>query len=493
MQEGLKRIKSQHPGDVVLQRERSTRRLHRVWGVSALFSSVYSSVGSSIYYALGITAAYALGLTPLVFVIAGLLFAFTAMTYAEGTVCLPEANGSSGFAHRGFNELLSFVAGWALLLGYIVTLALSAFAIPNYLAIFWPLLGTWPLNSLVAVFIIGALATLNISGMREGPRWIIAAAVVNIFTQALLAVLGLLFLFRWETVWSNIRWGIAPTWEQLAFGIAASMIAYTGIEEVSRLAEEARHPNRTVPKAGILTIVAVLGLYVPISLAGLSAMPVALGVSGGGTTALAAEWKLAPLLGVARQLPRALKVVLPAWVGLIASSALLLAAHRSIVGASRLSYAMGQHGQIPSVLSRVHPRFHTSPVAILTFSLIAVCLVLPGQVDLLAEVYAFGALLAFALAHAAIVALRVREPGMPRPFQSPFNLRWAGREIPLGAVLGFIGMGGMWLTVLLTRQAGRPVGLGWMILGCVLYVVYRRWKRLPVLTHRHLAGARQEK
>ncbi len=492
MYEGLKRIKSQRPGDVVLQRERGPRRVHRVRGVSALFSSVYSSIGSSIYYALGVTAAYALGFTPLVFVIAGLLFAFTAMTYAEGTICIPEANGSSGFAHRGFNELVSFIAGWALMLGYIVTIALSAFAVPNYLAAFWPSLGVWPVNSLVAALLIAALALLNLSGVREGPRWSIVAAMTNIFTQALLAVIGLLFLFRWETAWSNVHWGVAPTWGQLAFGVAASMIAYTGIEEVSRLAEEARYPDRTVPKASILVMIAVLGLYVPISLAGLSAMPVVLGVGGEWTTMLGTAWKSAPLLGIVQGLPAALRGVLRVWVGLVAPFTLLLAAYRSMLGASRLSFAMGQHGQIPSVLGRVHPRFHTSPVAILAFGILAACFVIPGQVDLLAEVYAFGALLAFALAHAAIVALRVREPAMPRPFRSPGNLRWAGREIPLSAVLGFIGTGGLWLVVLLTREAGRPVGLGWMVAGFLLYVFYRRWRHLPILAHRHLAGVRQQ-
>jgi APA family basic amino acid/polyamine antiporter len=120
---------------------------------------------------------------------------------------------------------------------------------------------------------------------------------------------------------------------------------------------------------------------------------------------------------------------------------------------------------------------------------VAALLVLPGNVDLLAEVYAFGALLAFALSHAAILALRVREPNMPRPFKSPFNVRWAGREIPLSAVVGFLGTGGVWLAVAVTRQFGRPIGLGWMLLGLLLYVLYRRWRDLPLLAHQHESRA----
>ena len=98
---------------------------------------MYGNVGSSIYYALGVTAAFALGLTPLVFVIAGLIFAATALTYAEGTVRFPEAGGSSSFARHAFNEVVSFGAAWAQMLNYIITIAISAFFVPHYLSIFW--------------------------------------------------------------------------------------------------------------------------------------------------------------------------------------------------------------------------------------------------------------------------------------------------------------------------------------------------------------------
>src|SRR5689334_25036623 len=97
---------------------RRPAKLPRTLGASALFATAYGNVGSSIYYALGVTAAFALGLTPLVFVIAGLFFAATAATYAEGTVSFPEAGGSSSFARHAFNEVVSFGAAWAQMLNY---------------------------------------------------------------------------------------------------------------------------------------------------------------------------------------------------------------------------------------------------------------------------------------------------------------------------------------------------------------------------------------
>src|SRR6266705_406615 len=119
-----------------MSRRRRQQRLERVLGTSALFATVYGNVGSSIYYALGVTAAFALGLTPLVFVIAGIFFAATAATYAEGTVRYPEAGGSSSFARHAFNELVSFGAAWAQMLNYVITISISAFFVPHYLSIF---------------------------------------------------------------------------------------------------------------------------------------------------------------------------------------------------------------------------------------------------------------------------------------------------------------------------------------------------------------------
>ena len=132
--------------------------LSRVHGVGALFSAAYGNVGSSIYYALGVTAAFALGLTPVAFVISGLIFAATAATYAEATVMYPEAGGSSSFARHAFNEFVSFIAAWGQMLNYTITVAISAFFVPHYLAVFWPALGHSPGDIIGGAVLIVALA-----------------------------------------------------------------------------------------------------------------------------------------------------------------------------------------------------------------------------------------------------------------------------------------------------------------------------------------------
>ncbi|HET8785330.1 MAG TPA: amino acid permease, partial [Candidatus Limnocylindrales bacterium] len=148
-------------------RRRRELRMERVLGTPALFATAYGNVGSSIYYALGLTAVYALGLTPLVFVVAGAVFAMTAATYAEGTARFPEAGGSASFARHAFDEVVSFVAGWAQMLVYVVTVAVSAFFVPHYLSVFWEPLRTNPWDIVGGAVVIVALVALNVVGVSE--------------------------------------------------------------------------------------------------------------------------------------------------------------------------------------------------------------------------------------------------------------------------------------------------------------------------------------
>src|SRR4030065_1299159 len=91
--------------------------LKRVLTIPGLFSAGYGDVGSSIYYGLGLIAIVALGATPIVLGIAGLIYVFNALTYAEGGAMIPEAGGSASFARHGFNNLVGFIAGWAFMVG----------------------------------------------------------------------------------------------------------------------------------------------------------------------------------------------------------------------------------------------------------------------------------------------------------------------------------------------------------------------------------------
>src|SRR2546423_2993295 len=152
------------------ERRPKHQSLERVLGAGALFSTAYGNVGSSIYYALGVVAVFALGLTPVVYLIAGLIFVMTAMTYTEAATNFPEAGGSSSFARRAFNELVSFFAAWGQMLNYVITVAISAFFVPHYLAVFWEPLKHSPGDIVGGVVIVLALSALNVFGVRESGR-----------------------------------------------------------------------------------------------------------------------------------------------------------------------------------------------------------------------------------------------------------------------------------------------------------------------------------
>src|SRR5919197_5915439 len=194
---------------------------------------------------LGTPAVFALGLTPVVFLVAGIIFAATAATYAEGTVRFPEAGGSSSFARHAFNELVSFGAAWAQMLNYVITVAISAFFVPHYLSIFWAPLRTGPWDVIGGAIVIGLLVVLNIVGIKEAASLNIFLAVVDFATQLLLVLLGFVLIFNWDILKANVHFGVAPSWGNFALAIPVAMIAYTGIETVSNLAEEALDPVRS--------------------------------------------------------------------------------------------------------------------------------------------------------------------------------------------------------------------------------------------------------
>ncbi|MDQ2631402.1 MAG: APC family permease, partial [Actinomycetota bacterium] len=456
--------------------------LSRVHGVGALFSAAYGNVGSSIYYALGVTAAFALGLTPVAFAIAGLIFICTAATYAEATVMYPEAGGSSSFARHAFNEFVSFVAAWGQLLNYVITAAISAYFVPHYLAVFWEPLAEAPVDIVVAAGLVLFLAAVNIRGTEESAKLNLVLAVADLATQVVLVVIGLFLVFSPEILVDNVHLGVAPTWSDFALGIAVGMIAYTGIETISNMAEEARDAARTIPRAVGFTVIAVLGLYMLIPLVALSAMPVAQGAGGEYTTELGTTFADNPMLGIAENLGLGATPteVLRYYVGVFAGVILLIATNAAMIAVSRLTYSMGQYRQLPEALRQLHPRYRTPYIAIVVFAVIAIVTMVPGQTELLATMYSFGAMLSFTIAHFAVIQLRRVQPDVERQWKPPLNIRAFGADVPLTAVFGGLGTFTAWIVVMALNPRTLAIGLGWMAFGIVVYLLYRRSQRLPL-------------
>jgi basic amino acid/polyamine antiporter, APA family len=462
--------------------------LARVHGVGALFSAAYGNVGSSIYYALGVTAAFALGLTPVAFVIAGLIFMATAATYAEATVMFPEAGGSASFARHAFNELVSFFAAWGQMLNYIITVAISAFFVPHYLAVFWPWLGDSPGDIIGGVAVIVFLAALNVKGTQESTRLNLILAIADLCTQVILVAIGLALVFSPSILVDNVHLGVAPSWGDFLLGIAVGMIAYTGIETISNMSEEAKDASKTIPKGVGLTVVAVLGLYALLPLIALSAMPVH-HVGGHYSTDLGTKFAGDPVLGIVENLGLSggLTNVLRYYVGVLAAVILLIATNAGLIGVSRLTFSMGHYRQLPERLRQVHPRYRTPYVAILVFSAIAIVTLIPGETKLLATLYSFGAMLSFTIAHLSVIRLRQRYPDKERDWKPPGSVRAFGFDLPLTAVFGGFGTFAAWIVVMVLNPRTLVIGAIWMLLGITIYLLYRRRLGLsPSQTHKVL-------
>ncbi|MBX5469608.1 MAG: universal stress protein [Thermoleophilaceae bacterium] len=461
------------------------RGLRRSVGVPGMFATAYGNLGSSIYYALGLVAVHALGLTPLVFMLAGGLFALTAKTYAEAASMFPEAGGSSAFARHAGNELASFFAGWALSLDYIITIAISAFFVPHYLGAFWPALKHNPGDIAGGMVVIAALAAVNIRGLSESAKLNIGLAVADLFTQVALVALGAALVLHPSLLVGQVHLGTAPTFSQLLFALSISMLAYTGIETVSNMAEEARHPGRDVPRTVNLLLLGVLGIYAGMSTVALSALPVRKGADGHFSTALGTTYQSDPVLGIvhALHLGAGMTKALSYYVALLAATILIIATNAGIIGISRLSWSLAEHRQLPSVFARLHPRFRTPSFTIVFFAALAAVLLLPGKNDFLGNLYSFGAMLSFTVAHAAVVVLRLRQPDRERPYRAPWNVRVRGRPIPLTAVVGGVGTLATWVSVVVLHPSTRYVGFGWLAVGMAGYVLYRRAQGVGLNEH----------
>jgi APA family basic amino acid/polyamine antiporter len=467
------------PGDKPMRVERPAK-LHRGLGLAGLFGSAYGDVGSSIYYALGVVAMSALGLTPIVLGISGILFLFTGLTYAEGTTALPESGGTGAFARRAFNDVVSFIASWALMLDYLVTIAISAFSAANYLGHFFPICATWPANVFVGIGIVAMLAGVNIAGIHMSSRLNIILVLIDIATEVTIAVFGILLIINIPRLINNVHWGVAPTLSQLLFGISISMVAYTGIETVSNLGSETRKPGRDIPRTVFLVFATVIILYSFLSMTALSAYPVY--QSGNQwVTDLTQQFLSDPIMGIAYAMPEAFKNILSFWVGILAVTILIVATNAGIIGSSRLSYFMSVRQQLPSGLSSITRKSHVPYRAILLFSGLAALLITIGHISIMADLYAFGAMLAYSMAHISIIVLRVKEPNLPRPFKIPLNLRIRRNDIPVTAILGGLGTSITWFIVMFTHPYGRVVGFAWLGVGLLIYIIYRRLTHKPIL------------
>ena len=469
---------------------RKLRGFERVLDAPSLFAVAYGEIASSLYIALGIVAGAALGLTPLVLLVTGAVFALVSLSYAEGTSALPETGGAATFVRRAFNDLAGFVTGWVLFLDFLIVMALSALFVPHYVAGAFgtPSLRESPWDAVIGCSIIVVVAGVRVVRRTRLHTGGLVVALLDLVVQSVLVLLGLALLLSPGTLVDGLGLQSGQDWSDLAFALPLAMLAYTGLETVANLAEEATEPGRTLPRSLFSAIGLVVVVTVLIGAIGLSAYPVT-----NGETALGQEWLELPLVGIAASfegsLPAVIVDALRVAVGISGVLILLGAATTSFSGITRLTHSLAEHGSLPREFARHERRAVVSSEAVGIAAALAIGLIVltevaaDGDPTFLASLYSFGVLIAFTAAQLAVIRLRTSEPELERPFLARPNVTVRGHRIPLAALVGAPLTFSIWVLSMLTHPGARYAGPVWLLAGLGIYVAVRRTRRRGLFEH----------
>jgi APA family basic amino acid/polyamine antiporter len=439
-------------------------------GQPALFAIIYISVASAIYFSLGVVAQRALGLTPVVYLLAGVFFVLACMTYVEGASLHQDRGGATVFARYAFNELVSFVAGWMILLDYIILIAVTSFSATNYLAAFYSPVGHGTQEVALCFGIILYVAIRNIRGFSKTRVNRIAALVIaDIGIQVLVIILGLFAFLHVRAITDTIHFGSTPTWGDTVFALGVATVVFTGLESASGLSGEVAIGRRGLKRLVGAAAITVVLVYTGIGVVAVSALPVV-----GNATSLGRNFLDAPMIGIAESfetdwLADTLKYVIAAAAGVT----LIAAANSAMMGLSRLAYSLSTNRQIPTAVGRLHPTRATPYIVISIAAVLAAALTVPQDLELMVGIFAFGALIGLTIAHLSIVVLRSKEPAARRPYQIPGVVHLRGRAVPLPAAAGAVLSALAWVGLVITHGGARWVGAAWLAGGLVFYLTYR--------------------
>lgn len=468
--------------------------LRREVGWFGSFSMGYADVGADIYVALGLVALYAAGAAPIAFAIASITYICTAMAYSELASTYPYSGGAHVYAMKASNDLIGFVAGWAVMLDYTIDISLFSLATAGYLSFFLPWLGSLyvpisflgfqfsiPYVGLVAFSLVVFLLVINIVGIRESSALNVVLVSLTLITESIVLVLGFLLSFNTsmfvsqvsspgaDVQYSHLSYflGVDVKTENFVYGVTLAMCSFIGIESIAQAAEETKKPHKWLPRASKLSIVSVIVFALGLSTLAMGMVP---------WQALAGN-QLNPMAAIATNIPM-IGVALSVLVAFTGVAICYVSTNTGVIGVSRIVFSMGRYKLLPKWFYKVHPKTRTPYRTIIVFGLIGGALALAGDLQLVADLYNFGALLSYIIVNISVIVLRNRDKDAYRPWKIPAELKIKfgsrGLLLPMISVIGTISCSIIWILVVLYHPVGRIFGSLWLLIGIVGFILYRK-------------------
>lgn len=473
--------------------------LKRDIGWFGSFAMGYADVGADIYVALGLVAAYAAGWAPFAFLIAAITYIATGLAYAELATAYPYAGGAQVYSMKAINDFAGFTAGWLVMLDYTVCTALFSIATTGYLSFFLPWLATTALTltifgvtlsfgmtGVVSFLLVILLICVNMIGIKESSNLNVTMVSLNLVILSTIMIVGLVLSFNLQLLSAQITvigspetfshisylWAGNPSSQNFLYAVTLAMSSFIGIESIAQAAEETKKPDKTIPRATKLSVVAVLTFAVGLAF-------ISLGIISWET--LGANLN-APISALARSIST-IGVYLVPVVAFTGFAICLVSSNTGIIGVSRVVFSMSHFGLLPKWFSKINSKTRTPIRTIVVFGAIGAIMALIGHLDWVADLYNFGALLSYLLVNISLIILRQTDRDTYRSWKVPFTLKIDYKDrkyfIPVPNLFGIVACFSIWILVVLFHPMGRILGLTWTSIGMLVYFVYRRKQGRP--------------
>jgi basic amino acid/polyamine antiporter, APA family len=403
----------------VLTTHRRDAGLVRVVGPWALAANIISMIiGAGIFTVPAALAASVGPYAPLAFLACGLGVSAVAVCFAEGGSRVPTSGGVYGFIEAAFGPMTGYVAGTLLWVGCLLACAGVTAALGDVVASILPPTPSVVVRGVTIVATVGAIAWVNIAGVRQGARLVAATTILKLAPLALFIMVGI-GAFNG----ANFSQPVHSDSHGLGRALILALFAFIGMETSLCASGEVREPNRTIPRALAIAMFTTMAIYVAIQ------------VAAQGTLGPALASSKIPLADAMATIHPGLRVVMI--VGTAISMLGWLGS--DILGTPRQLFAFGRDGLLPRTLGRVHSRTHTPYIAILAYAGIAVVLALTGTFAELAAISTLAIAALYTAGCAAGWALRRHNVALAGP---PLNFRFLG-------IATFVGIGSMSLLILM--------------------------------------------